>query len=173
MINEVEIENFRSIKSQKIKLENFNIIIGDNGTGKTSVLEAINFALSPSFLSGKVKHTDFYNGEDNPIKIKIGFQENLKVQLPDGYTKQEIPFKQVLLQIKFRERKTPKKAFSDLVVIEHRIEPSDTISKTSKGWSIKRKNGRDFKFREQLLSLNIIETKDLPRSFYFNKGRDK
>ncbi|MGB9678234.1 MAG: ATP-dependent nuclease, partial [Candidatus Ratteibacteria bacterium] len=173
MIEKVVIENFRSIKNQEIEFKNYTVIIGNNGTGKTSVLEAINFALSPSFLSGRVKHTDFYNGEDNPIKIEIKFSEELKANLPDGYIKQKVPFKQVLLQIKFRERKAPEKAFSDLVVIEHRIEPSDTISKTSEGWSIKRKSGSDFKFTEHLLSLNIIETEDLPRSFYFNKNRDK
>ncbi|MBZ4644241.1 MAG: ATPase protein [Deferribacteraceae bacterium] len=173
MIKKVKIENFRSIKNQEIELKNYTIFIGDNGTGKTSFLEAINFALSPSFLSGRIKHTDFYNGEDNPINIEVEFKENLKAQLPDGYVKQEIPFKQVLLKIKFRGRKAPEKAFSDLVVIEHRIEPSESVSRTANGWSIKRKGGSDFNFRDHLLALSIIETEDLPRSFYFNKGRDK
>jgi putative ATP-dependent endonuclease of OLD family len=66
MIKKVKIENFRSIKSQEIELNNYTILIGDNGTGKTSVLEAVNYALSPSFLSGRIKHTDFYNGEEKP-----------------------------------------------------------------------------------------------------------
>lgn len=173
MIKKVKIENFRSIKNQEIELCNYTLIIGNNGTGKTSVLEAINYALSPSFLSGRIKHTDFYNGEHNPVSVTVEFEKELKAKLPDGYTKQDVPFKEVLLKIKFRERKAPEKAFSDLVVIDHRIEPTNYVIKTKDGWSIKRKSGSDFKFREQLLALNIIETEELPRSFYFNKSRDK
>jgi len=173
MIKELKIENFRSIKSQKIELENYTIFIGDNGTGKTSVLEAINYALSPSYLSGRIKHTDFYNGEDNPITIELIFDSNLKAKLPDGYVKQEIEYDKVLLNIKFREKKSPEKAFSDLVVITHRVEPISSITRTKTGWEISRKSGTKFKFTEQLLSLNIIETDELPRSFYFNKSRDK
>jgi len=104
MIKELKIENFRSIKSQKIALKNYTIFIGDNGTGKTSVLEAINYALSPSFLSGRIKHTDFYNGEDNPIAIELIFDSNLKAKLPDGYIKQEVEYDKVMLNIKFREK---------------------------------------------------------------------
>jgi len=173
MIKKLKIENFRSIKYQEIELKNYTILIGNNGTGKTSVLEAINFVLSSSFLSGKIKHTDFYNGEENPIAIECIFDSNQKGKLPDGYTKQEIDYDKVLLKIKFRERKAPEKAFSDIVVIEHRVEPISSITKTQTGWEISRQSGTKFKFTEQLLSLNIIETNDLPRSFYFNKSRDK
>jgi predicted ATP-dependent endonuclease of OLD family len=174
MIKKLKIEEFRSIKSQEIELKNYTIIIGDNGTGKTSVLEAINYALSPSFLSGRIKHTDFFNGEENPINIELIFDSNLTAKLPDGYTKQEITYDKLLLKIKFRERKAPDKAFSDLVVIDHRIDPTNSIRKTEKGWAIPRKTSKnEFEFTERLLALNIIETEDLPRSFYFNKSRDK
>jgi len=173
MIEKIKTQNFRILKEQEIDLKNYNIIIGENGTGKTSILEAVNFALSRSELSGRIKHTDFHYGENNPINIEIKFDNLLKAKLPDGYTKQEIEFNKVLLNIKFRERKSPGKAFSDLVVFEHRIEPSDNVNKTKDGWKTKRKNGNDFIFTKQLLTLNIIETDDIPISFYFNKSRDK
>ena len=174
MIKKLKIENFRSIKSQEIELKNYTIFIGNNGTGKTSVLEPINFALSPSFLSGRIKHTDFYNGEENPISIELIFDSNLNAKLPDGYVKQDIGYDKVLLKIKLRERKAPEKAFSDLVVIEHRIEPVDSIKRTDKGYVIPRKTSKkEFEFTKVLLSLNIVETQDLPKSFYFNKSRDK
>jgi predicted ATP-dependent endonuclease of OLD family len=174
MIKKIKISQFRSIKYQEIELKNYTLLIGDNGTGKTSVLEAINYALSPSFLSGRIKHTDFFNGEENPINIELIFDSNLTAKLPDGYTKQEITYDKLLLKIKFRERKAPDKAFSDLVVIDHRIDPTNSIRKTEKGWAIPRKTSKnEFEFTERLLALNIIETEDLPRSFYFNKSRDK
>ena len=101
MIKKIKIENFRSIRNQEIELRNYTILIGDNGSGKTSVIEAINFALSPSYLSGRIKHTDFYNGEDNPIHIEIEFDKSSNAKLPDGYVKQDISYDKVLLKIKF------------------------------------------------------------------------
>jgi hypothetical protein len=105
----------------------------------------------------------------NPISIELIFDSNLNAKLPDGYVKQDIGYDKVLLKIKFRERKASEKAFSDLFVIEHRVEPISSTPKaqTGTGWEITRKSGSKFKFTEQLLSLNIIETDDLPRSFLF------
>lgn len=174
MIKNVIIKNFRSIKEQKIELGNYTILIGNNGTGKTSLLEAINFALSPSYLSGRIKHTDFYFGKNNPIEITLNFDNPLKVSLPDGYVKQEITCDKVQLNIKFRERKSSEKAFSDLVTINHIVLPTDDVKKTDRGWQKDRKTSdKPFEFSEHLLALNIIETDDLPRSFYFSKERDK
>ncbi len=39
MIKEIEIKNFKSIQSQKIELGRFNVFIGENGCGKTNILE--------------------------------------------------------------------------------------------------------------------------------------
>jgi len=62
MIKSVSIKNFRGIEEIKdLQVDRFNIFIGDNGTSKTSTFEAIHFSFSPSFLSGKIKHTDFPN----------------------------------------------------------------------------------------------------------------
>ncbi|MCX7929083.1 MAG: AAA family ATPase [Patescibacteria group bacterium] len=51
IIQSIEIANFPRIKNCKIDFQNLNVFIGDNGTNKTSILEAINYAFSPSFLS--------------------------------------------------------------------------------------------------------------------------
>lgn len=51
-LSNIHIENFKGIKNADIDLDrSVNLIIGDNGTGKTSVLEAISVALG-GFLSG-------------------------------------------------------------------------------------------------------------------------
>lgn len=51
-LSKIHIENFRGIKNADFDFDrSVNIIIGDNGTGKTSVLEAIVVALG-GFLSG-------------------------------------------------------------------------------------------------------------------------
>jgi predicted ATP-dependent endonuclease of OLD family len=140
-IQTVSIKKFRGIEELiDFNLKSLSILIGNNGTSKTSILEGINFALSPSFLSGRIKHTDFFKGQDNPIEIQIKFSENFKANLPDGYQYQEITCNGVYLRIKKRERAASGKAFADTVVVEHYVTPS--LSRTSdKGWEIKRKGG--------------------------------
>ena len=59
-LKEIEISNFKAIDNKKIEFkEGLNLIIGDNGVGKTSILEAISVALG-GFIAGidgvKTKH---------------------------------------------------------------------------------------------------------------------
>lgn len=44
MFTEVQIENYKSIQSLKIGLGRVNVFIGENGCGKSNVLEAIALA---------------------------------------------------------------------------------------------------------------------------------
>ncbi|MCX7366783.1 MAG: AAA family ATPase [Alphaproteobacteria bacterium] len=49
MITSVEVRNYRSFESTKIDgLQRINLIVGDNGSGKTALLEAIFLAAGPS-----------------------------------------------------------------------------------------------------------------------------
>lgn len=51
-INKIHITNFKGINDYEIEFKgNFNLIIGNNGTGKTSILEAISVGLG-AFLAG-------------------------------------------------------------------------------------------------------------------------
>lgn len=176
MIKKIYIKNFRGIKETTIDFKKLNMFIGDNGTNKTSILEAINFILSPSFLSGKIKSSDFYEGTNKPIEIIVEFQNDFKIKLPDGYTSQEVSCNKISLTIKKRERKSPGKVLSELVTVDHYVVPNfapQTDKDGNKYWEVKRKNSSVFKFNERLLSFNVFESDEIPRSFYFNKERDK
>ena len=45
MIRKVRIQNFKSLRDVSIDLERFTVFVGANGSGKTSVLEAIHNAV--------------------------------------------------------------------------------------------------------------------------------
>ena len=44
MITEIKIENFKSLHDLTLDVGRFNILIGENGSGKSNILEAITLA---------------------------------------------------------------------------------------------------------------------------------
>ncbi len=70
-IYSIKIEIFRGIRSANLILPQHSVLIGDNNTGKSSVLEAIDLALGPDRLSRRppVDEHDFYGGKYLPTVI--------------------------------------------------------------------------------------------------------
>lgn len=54
MINLVEIRNFKAIKNVSLNLSRFNIFVGSNNSGKSSVLQAIQFAVGTAQTARKL-----------------------------------------------------------------------------------------------------------------------
>jgi len=169
-IKNVHIRNFRGIGEldSPIELLNFSIFIGDNGTAKTTILEAINYCMSPGYIASRFDINDFRNGSDDDIEITVEFDENFVAKLPDGFTTQSVDCNKVTLTAKKRERSAPGKAFSDLVTTTHYVVP--IAAKGTEGWSQARRGGSDFKFTERQLSFPNVDV-ELPRAFYFAKNR--
>jgi len=63
-VHSLSVTNFRGIKSATICLPAHAVLIGDNNTGKSSVLEAIDLVLGPDRLSRRppVDEHDFFEG---------------------------------------------------------------------------------------------------------------
>src|SRR3546814_12913267 len=63
-IYSVDIKNFRGIRSATLNLPDHAVLIGDNNTGKSTVLEAIDLALGPDRLNRRppVDEHDFFQG---------------------------------------------------------------------------------------------------------------
>ena len=64
-ISHLRIKNFRGIKSASIMLSKHSVLIGDNNTGKTTILEAIDLVLGPDRLKRMppIDEHDFYQGK--------------------------------------------------------------------------------------------------------------
>lgn len=68
-VTKLEIKNFRGIQTADISLTKHSVILGDNNTGKTTILEALDLVLGPDRLSRGtvIDEHDFYLGKYLPI----------------------------------------------------------------------------------------------------------
>ena len=74
----IKINNFRGIKHSDLNIPAQAVLVGDNNTGKSTILEAIDLVLGPERLARKpvIDEHDFYAGkyldvDNNPIEISI------------------------------------------------------------------------------------------------------
>jgi energy-coupling factor transporter ATP-binding protein EcfA2 len=83
----VTVANFRGIQKldAPVELGDLSFFIGGNGTGKTSLLEAINYCLSSSYVGSRLDVNDFHNGNDEVIEVVVEFAQPLTVKIPDGF----------------------------------------------------------------------------------------
>jgi putative ATP-dependent endonuclease of OLD family len=77
-IAKVKIANFRGIAQAELQFSGHTVLVGDNNSGKSTVLEAIDLVLGPDRLSriSPIDEHDFYAGrylddELNPVAIEI------------------------------------------------------------------------------------------------------
>lgn len=79
----IKIENFRGVKEAKLDLTKHAVLLGDNNTGKTTVLEALDLALGPDRLNRvpPVDEHDFYQGR-YVAKPKAAAQEDPGEEAP-------------------------------------------------------------------------------------------
>lgn len=83
-IKRVKIQNYKSIKeldfTPSIKL---NVFIGENGVGKSSIFEAINWLLGPIYptFNATTKQDHYLGDENNKILIRLEFDTNESLEL--------------------------------------------------------------------------------------------
>ncbi|MFZ2026398.1 MAG: AAA family ATPase [Microgenomates group bacterium] len=88
-IIKVTIENFKSIKKLEFAPNlGLNAFIGANSTGKSNVMDAINWLLGPVYPSfNSTRREDHFLGdEDNKIRIKLEFDDDNYLELAESWT---------------------------------------------------------------------------------------
>lgn len=188
-IKAIKIKNFRCFDDVEFHLQRFHALIGVNGTGKTSILEAINLASSAGMTY--LNEQDFNDKDKGDLSIELFFEEAFLLKVPDGYATQDIPCEGVRLTAHRREKAAGGKAFSEPFVTEKHAIPCiytsttqvsgigkldgnipQSINKTAKGYESPRKTGKTFEFTDQRLSLQN-DLVNFPDVFYFDRDREE
>lgn len=97
-LKEITIENFRGIRSLHLPLDDLTVLIGENNTGKSTVLEAVRYALTRGFgtrRESRFSEYDFHLDHAaatpqtaNPISITLHFAEEHVNEWPDTVVQQ-------------------------------------------------------------------------------------
>ncbi|BAO29703.1 ATP-dependent nuclease [Sulfuritalea hydrogenivorans] len=86
-VTRIHIENFRGVKDATLDFTKHAVLLGDNNTGKTTALEALDLALGPDRLNRTppVDEHDFYQGRyaANSKKSVLGDQGEVGLKAPD------------------------------------------------------------------------------------------
>ncbi len=92
LLKKINIEQFRGIKHLTLELDELTVLIGENNTGKTSILEALQTCLSRSLTRKASPFSDFdYHLQDakaqpnqaKPIILTLTFSEQKVDEWPD------------------------------------------------------------------------------------------
>lgn len=98
ILRDITIMNFRGIRSLHLPLDELTVLIGENNTGKSTVLEAIRLVLTRAFgirRGGQFTEYDFHLKDANatpqtadPIQITLHFAEQIENEWPDTVVQQ-------------------------------------------------------------------------------------
>ena len=75
-IKEIHVKNFRSILNETLTFDNLTILVGRNGSGKSSFLKALELFYNPSTIRTQVTEEDYYDKiVSNKIEIAVTYVE--------------------------------------------------------------------------------------------------
>jgi len=202
-IKSLIIKNFRCFgkDADSINLnDGLTAFIGRNGSGKTAILEALNFLIGQEYLPIRISEKDFHS-EANDIKDEILIEGETKspffvtLDVRSSTNQLEtliIPCNKVRLTIKRREK--PEKVLDDPFIINKSVLPvtgevgediyegQETarrvirVSKIKEGYTVfyKLKSGdeRSAKIISYQLTYNPNRLTKCPKSYYLTKDRE-
>jgi putative ATP-dependent endonuclease of OLD family len=89
-ISKIEIQNFRGFKKEVIELDDITVFVGENNTGKSTVLDAIRLVIGTQDWNEKLTKYDYHlisgsskAGEAGEILLRIEVSEKQEDEWPD------------------------------------------------------------------------------------------
>lgn len=200
-ISHVRIKNFRGFKDLEVVFDHHHALIGENGVGKTSILEAIRLACSPAFVASRLSEQDFNSKDEGDIEIKVVFSNYFSCSVSDGQNKHRVPCNAVLLSARRREGPTPGKALCDPFVTEFCCLPVEYGDRNAldegklpegvtkpkvvkavvryqdgeeRGFALTTNNDTTYKIPDtELQDLNLRDAEGFPNVFMFDRDREQ
>lgn len=158
-LKRIQINNFKAFGGEtEINLHvpngkvgsGLNILVGKNGSGKTSLLEALDLISENDIVSQKyIRYSDFYDISDS-IEIFVEFNELVECNFPDPW-KRQYKSSGIFFTAKHRRRKSSKSPLSYPITSFRRFEPEKRIYSWYKNGSEKLS---DFHLRFDLEAVN-------------------
>jgi predicted ATP-dependent endonuclease of OLD family len=148
-IKRIKIENFRKFENIEIDFNETQLssLVGENGTGKTSILDAI--SLASSNRVGNISEKDFRN-KSNPILITLKYNKYFIVRHERPYGRYKKHMKvlcdSITLEIRMRERASAGQLFNSPFTFKKTANPIEYSDKSTEikirklPWNIKRSN---------------------------------
>lgn len=96
-ITKIHIQNYKSIKNLEIAPSpKLNVLIGENGTGKSNIFEAINWLLGPTYptFNATTKQDHYLGEENNMILIRLYFEDSYLLELNESKDKYQFSISQ-------------------------------------------------------------------------------
>lgn len=170
----ITIQNLKCFEKQEVNLgvpdgkhegSGLNILIGENGNGKTTILDAINYVTQSTYSSeNKLSINDFYDKDGEIIITAETSDFNCKMPYPGNY----FECNGIMFKAKGRERKSPGRLLSSAFQIGNSFLNKNLNYKNSKGQD----SGNEVQGLYKVFSNeNIID--DEINVFLFDKNRTR
>jgi len=175
-IREVKIKNFKCFPDHRLKLNlpndetpgsGLNVLIGENGNGKTALLEAINYTNQSSYAAGNRLNINDFQDHEKPILI-TALTNDFTCKMPDLYRGCTFEGEGIEFRARSRNRKTPRKLLSSPFSVRISFKTkTDTYQKKNGADS-----GNDIPALATTFSNSSIKDSEL-NIFYFDKNRTR
>ncbi|MFA5157738.1 MAG: AAA family ATPase [Patescibacteria group bacterium] len=144
-----------------------NIFVGENATGKTSVLEVINLMVDSAYtIQNRLSINDFCNPNE-PIVFDFELGSLTKFKLPETFRGSSVNAKGIGIEIKIRNNRSPGKLLSTPLQIVSKALTDDSNATTSTGGQ-STANLDDF-----TLGFDVDRLEGGLNIFYFDKHRTR
>lgn len=82
MLNRVKIERFKNIEGATLDLKPINVLVGSNNSGKSSILQAIQFAVSVAQTTSTLENAKWYSSGDKSDHLQTSISPTQLIYSP-------------------------------------------------------------------------------------------
>ena len=175
-INSLRIKNFRCFP--ELQLDGFNVpngapasglnlLIGENGNGKTTLLEAINLLTQSSYTVGNILDVGDFTDMGEKLEVEYTSSGAFRCKMPETYRGCYYEADGLIFNAKVRDKRSPGRLLSPPIQAGARFKNTTAKYKTASG-----QTSKDIPEYTRTYSADNIDGDSLS-IFYFDKNRSR